>query len=194
MSFIDHRLSDDVAYGFTGGPQWDTLTRRLRSGHETRNAQMELPLHKYSADYATLEGAAKEELLAAFWVSRGAWAAFRFRDYNDYTVADAPLEHPAVDTDPIQLTKTYTFGPTAYVRTITLPLTVAMTNAGAPFTDFTFDPLTGLATPTTAWPAGAKAWTGEFDVRVKFSRDYNPFSRRSPKVSTAMVDLEEVFR
>lgn len=194
MSFIDHRLSDCVAYGFTGGPQWDTLIKRLRSGHEVRNAQMALPLHRYSADYALMEGADKDELLAAFWASRGAWASFRFRDYNDYTATAAPLAEPAVNTDPIQLTKSYTFGPTTYVRTITLPLTVAMTVGGAPFADFTFDPLTGLATPTTTWPVGAKAWSGEFDVRVRFSRDYNPFSRRSPNVSTAMVELEEVFR
>jgi uncharacterized protein (TIGR02217 family) len=201
-AFIDTRLRDDVAYGFNGGPNWNTLVQPLQSGHNRRKAVWDFPLHQFSADYALLEDGAKDEVLQAFWVCRGAASAFRFRDWNDFRARPGAVDTgamdlavPATSSTPIQITKTYGFGPTTYTRVIQLPLDVALyfDNGGGPvlFTGYTLDPLTGIATPTTTWPAGTPSWTGTHDVRVRFSKDFNPFTRGRPKVSTCMVQLEE---
>lgn len=196
-TFIDTRFSDAVSYGFSGGPNWNTLVEQLKNGATERNTEWDFPLHSFRADYSVLTDDEQDEVLAAFWVARGAWASFRYKDWNDYRVkpGQGPLPVPSPGTAPIQLTKTYTFGPTTYLRTILLPTVVALYfDAGSGpvlFTDYTVDPLTGLCTPDITWPEGTPSWIGEFDVRVRFSKDFNPFTRARPKVSTCMVELEE---
>lgn len=199
--FIDYRFSDLVLYGFQGGPDWYTLIRDKRNGHKIRNQVWAMPHHRYSANYSLLDETEKEEVLSAFYAAHGRHLAFRFKDFNDYKARPAnkdgamALAIPASNTTPIQLTKTYQFGPSSYVRTITLPLNLQLffdSGGGAVlFTDYAADLLTGLLTPTATWPAGTPSWTGEHDVRVCFARDFNPFSRDRPKTSSVMVDLEE---
>lgn len=201
--FIDVRLSDAVQYGFSGGPQWDTLVRWLKNNRNYRLGQVDFPLHKFTADYSLLEGDAQAEVLSAFWVCRGALSAFRYKDWNDYRARPGnmtgamAMSAPATSTTPLQITKTYSFGPTDYVRTIWLPnaadLALFFDSGSGPvlFTDYTLDPLTGICTPDTAWPAGTPSWTGTHDVRVRFSQDFNPFTRDKVKTSKCMVELEE---
>lgn len=193
-AFIDHRLSEDVAYGFTGGPQWNTEDVPLRSGHVDSIQRWVYPLCRYQCNYALLHPVLQDEILNALWVARGKARRFRFLDHNDYQAVDQPLAEPATTSTPIQLTRTYTWGGEIFVRPIDLPRDVALKVDGSPYTDFTVDPLTGLATPTTTWPAGAKTWSGEFDVRVRFAADYHGLTRARPKVSTAMIELEEMRR
>lgn len=199
--FIDHRLSDKVAYGFSGGPSWNTLRKDLLNGRNRKRPLWAMPQHRFTANYSLLDATEKEEVLSAFWVCRGRAFDFRFKDFNDYKARPANVDGimamavPATDTTPIQLTKTYSFGPTDYERVITLPLDVELLfDSGAgfvPFADYTLDPLTGILTPDTAWPAGTPGWMGEHDVRVCFSNDFNPFSRDRPLTSSTMVELEE---
>lgn len=190
---IDHRINARYRYGFVGGPQWNTLVTELRNGQNIRNKEWAMPKHKYTADYATLNDAEKEAMLATFWVAGGAWESFRFKDWNDWRVTDEVLATPVTSSTPIQLTKAYTFGPGSIVRTIRLPLNVTLAFAGTPFTDFTVDPLTGVCTPTTTWPVGTPTWSGEFDVCVRFSSDFNPFNSAASDVRECTVDLEEEF-
>lgn len=193
--FIDWRLSDQVSYGFSGGPRFNTRTTPMRNGYDRRNALWTMPLHEYQADYTLLKEALQSELLHALWVARGSWRAFRFKDWNDYQVsqAEGALAAPATNTSPIQLTKTYSMGPVdTETRFITLPLSAQMFVDGTPFAGFTVDPLTGIVLPTTTWPAGALSWAGEFDVRVHFAEDYNTLSRSRVKTSSASVRIEEV--
>ncbi len=192
--FIDWRLSDKVSYGFAGGPRWSTRSTPMRNGHDRRNGEWTMPLHEYQADYTLLKEELQDELLHALWVARGKLRAFRFKDWNDYQVsqAEGALAAPATNITPIQLTKTYTMGPESDTRWITLPLSVLMFADGDPFAGFTVDPLTGIATPTTTWPAAALAWSGEFDVRTHFAEDYTALSRSRVKQSSASVRIEEV--
>lgn len=193
-TFIDHRLDDGVAYGFSGGPRWNTRRIPLRNGQERRNQLWAAPLHEYQAQYTTLKEELQAEILHALWVARGSLRSFRFKDWNDFAVvgAEGALEAPATDTAPIQLTKTYTFGSESEVRDITLPLSVALYADEVLFEDYSVDPLTGLLTPTTTWPTASLRWEGEFDVRVHFAEDYNELARSRVKVSSATVRLEEV--
>lgn len=196
LEFIDTRLNDKVAYGFKGGPRWNTRSTPMRNGYEYRNAEWVMPLHSYEAEYALLKETLQDDLLAAMWVARGKLRAFRFKDWNDWEVTQArgALAVPTTSTSPIQLRKSYAFGPETLTRNITLPLSVQLFADGTPYNDCTVDLLTGLATPSTTWPDADLSWAGEFDVRVHFADDYNQLARARPRVSTTIVRIEEVRR
>lgn len=188
---IDHRVNDRYLYGFVGGPQWNTLVTSLRNGTNLRNKDWPMPKAKYTANYTTLNEAEKEAMLATFWVAGGSWKTFRFKDWNDYRVTAMAMAVPATSSTPIQLTKTYTFGPASIIRDIKLPLFVSLFFDGVLFTDYTLDPLTGIATPDTTWPTGTPSWTGQFDVCVRFANDFNPFTSMASDIRECNVDLVE---
>lgn len=56
----------------------------------------------------------------------------------------------------------------------------------------TCDYATGLFTPTDNWPATPVQWWGQFDVWVRFSSDYVPFTAIRKDLLTADIDLLEV--
>lgn len=195
MSFIDTRLNNRFTFGFTGGAAWNTIKFELLSGRNRRKKGWAMPHHKYTADYATLSEVEKNALLHAFMVSGGSFSAFRFKDLNDHTVTQAEGLLGVGDgtSAPVQLTKTYAFGPTTFTRAITLPLNAIVYENGVAKA-CTVDPLTGMATPTTPWTLGAtRTWSGEFDVRVTFGADFNPFTSAASDVRECTVELVEDF-
>lgn len=193
MAFIDTRLNSRYRYGFTGGPGWNTLEFKLMSGRSRRSKGWAMPHHRYTADYATFNEAEKNEMLHAFMVAGGSFSAFRFKDWNDWQATNEPLGIGDGTSAPVQLVKTYTFGPTTFTRTITLPLNAVVYENGVPKA-VTVDPLTGLVTPTTPWTLGATLSADfEFDVRVTFGADFNPFTSAASDVRECTVDLVEDF-
>lgn len=193
MTFYDYRLSQRVEAGFSGGPEWNTLVVPMASGAERRRANWAMPHHRFTADYAILDPRQKNEILAAFWAMRGQLHSMRFKDWNDYRLIDEVIGVGAGTNAPMQLIKTYTFGPASYVRAIRLPLaaTLLVTSNGTPKA-VTVDPLTGLVTPTTAWTNGAQIRARcEFDVRVRFGKDHYPFTQQASNFSTCTIDLME---
>lgn len=192
--FIDQRLSLKVASGFVGGPEWSTNVVPLASGRELRNQNWKYPRQKYTANVATLSAADRLELLSLFYACAGQFAAFRFRDSVDYTAVNQTLLVNAGTTDPVQLVKNYTFGPTTFSRPIQAPVdgSVVVSTGGTPISG-TCDPQTGLFTPAAAWPATPVQWSGSFDVWVRFSSDYVPFTATMPDLLTAQIDLLEVW-
>lgn len=193
MSFIDARLNSRYRYGFQGGPAWNTMTTDLISGRQRRAKLWSMPHHRYTADYATFTESEKNELLNAFMASAGSFSSFRFKDWNDWTVSGQQFAVGDGTAESKQLVKSYTFGVVTLVRPITLPLNPVVTDENGDPIACTVDPLTGLATPDTTWPVGAALiWTGQFDVRVHFAEDFNPFTSASSNVRECRVTLEEV--
>lgn len=193
MAFIDHRLNDRYRFGFVGGPRWSTRIRPLRSGRELRMKQWSMPHHEYVANFATLNEAEKQEMLAVLMATAGSWADFRFKDWNDWQASNEAFGVGDGTSTPKQLTKTYVWGPASYTRTITLPLNAVVTADGVPIT-VTVDPLTGMATPSAPWPNGAVlAWTGQHDVRVRFANDFNPLTSVAGNIRELPVTLIETF-
>lgn len=192
MAFIDYRLNTKYLLGFTGGPNWSTRrTPYMSSGRERRNKNWAMPKSKFTTNYALLDQQEREVMIHALMVTGGAFSSFRFRDPNDYRVKDAPLGLGDGTSDPIQLTKTYTFGPATFVRKITLPLN-AVIKADGVAVSVTVDPLTGIATPDGPWPTGdLLTWSGKFDLRCHFSNDFNPLTAPASNVRECMVEVEE---
>jgi len=193
MTFIDTKLSRKVSVGFSGGPMWNTRIVDMANGQDRRNAEWSLPHHKFTADYTLLDPVAQNEILIAFWAARGQKDSFRFKDWNDFKAIDQAMANGDGTATPRQLTKTYTFGPTSFVRTIVLPIasTVAITANGVAL-PVTTNETTGMVTPVGSWPTGQviKA-TFEFDVRVRFAADFVPFTRDTNVSGAVTLELVE---
>jgi len=200
MTYIDTRLSDCVAQGFTGGPEWNTLIVSLANGREQRNGQWLYPKHRYAAQYMNFKLAERQEVLAAFHAARGQLHAFRFKDWNDYTAESedgawtATLSPTIGTTTAAQLFKNYMMGSQTTQRKVQAPvLGVVIKRNGAPVT-VTFDYTTGLVTPSSNWLAGVYTWEGDHDVWVRFASDYNAFTATNNTAGTADIELVEVRR
>lgn len=195
MTFLEVKLSDRVQAGFSGGPEWQTLVVPMANGRDRRRQDWSMPKHKYTADYTTLDPASQNEILAAFVAARGQMHAFGFKDWNDFKARGQQIGLGDGTAKPLQLSKNYSFGIANYTRAITLPLlrTVRVYQAGLPVA-CDVDQLTGLVTPHAPWAAGAPI-TADFDflVRVRFAKDYFPFTRNSMASAQATVELVEDF-
>lgn len=191
-NFINYRIDERVAYGFTGGPDWSTSRTPMRNGIVRRNGNWDWPLHRYACDYALLADEVFEELRAMTYIARGGLYAFRFKDWDDYRAVHQPIGIGNGSSAPMQLAVQYTKGPVTFTRRIVLPLSPTVSDEDGAPVPVSVDPLTGLATPTGTWPTGkALFWDGEFDVPTYFERDFNPITRRSPNVSTQRLSLYE---
>ncbi|MDN8612802.1 DUF2460 domain-containing protein [Variovorax ginsengisoli] len=193
MTFIDTKLSRKVSVGFSGGPTWNTRVVPMASGVDKRNAEWALPHHKFTADYTLLDPESQNEILIAFWAARGQKDSFRFKDWNDFKAINQAMANGDGTSTPRQLTKTYTFGPTSFVRNILLPIasTVVVTANGTPIA-VTTNETTGMVTPVSPWPSGQVIKSScEFDVRVRFGSDFIPFTRNAPRLGTVTIELVE---
>lgn len=193
QGFIDQRLSLKVSSGFTGGPQWQTNVVPLASGREVRNQDWAYPRQKYSAQLTAFDSDDLAELLALFYACAGQWGAFRFHDPVDWLATGQTMIVAAGTKTPAQLVKNYTFGPTTFARPIQAPVsgTVSVSTGGTPIAG-TCDYTTGLFTPTDNWPATPVQATFQFDVWVRFTADYVPFTAIRSDMLTANIDLLEI--
>lgn len=191
---IESRLLEDVRYGTVFGRTYMTEEVTLRSGVTIRNAQRSNSVRRFVLNYANLTPDQHATVIAAFEVCDGANNSFRLKDWSDYTATLEPLGNtPGVNQTPVQLIKTYTFGGSTKVRTITKPVSGTVTvYQGGVAKAGTLDTSTGLFTPTTNWTAAtALTWTGEFDVPVRFASDELSFSYDNYQALTANVELVE---
>lgn len=187
MSFDEVLLPNDIAGNARGGPMYSTIVVTTSAGAEQRislwsGGRLKWDLSGHEYDLSTMN------TLIAFFRARGGKArGFRMRDWTDYMAAAEPLANPG--TTSLQLIKTYTSGSVSEVRTITKPVsgTVMLTKNGTPQvlgTDYTLDITTGIITLASSAGGASFAWTGQFDVPVRFDTDemqfqYDQFSYRS---------------
>lgn len=194
MVTIDARLSDAVAYGFSGGPEYLNDVVEMDNGREVRAARWLYPKHRYSARYPGLPKPAQAEILAVMHAARGRLYAFRFKDWNDFSATDQPLATAVGTSTPAQLVKAYTFGSQTTLRRI--QAVVAGTLVVRDDSDGVV-PVTlgakGMVTPVSPWGAGPHTASFEFDVWVRLNSDYNAFVIGRPNGHTTSLELLEVF-
>lgn len=189
------------AYGWQGGPEFNTRIVSLRNGHERRNANWAQMRHHYTLPFQNItDDDYLGDLKAVFLAMLGQTHSFLAKDHSDFQADGEALGTSPAGSTPVQLKKTYTFGSATYVRNILKPKAGSVTvyqngvaKAG------TFSTTTGLFTPTTAWTAAAAlTWDGEFFVPVRFASDLLQMSIDSKRGGTAYamngsIELVEVF-
>lgn len=193
MGFINTVLDDEVAYGFEGGPEYSTDEAMLDNGIRHADSAWAYPRHRYSARYDNMQDEDRSRIIEVFHAARGKRHSFKFRDWNDYQASDQPLNVPAEligTTDPVQLYKTYTFGPAYQIRPIQAIESATIYIDETPVAGVV-DLNTGMFQPDEPWVDGEYTWSGEFYVWVHFTNDYNSFTINSWRANTANIDLQE---
>jgi uncharacterized protein (TIGR02217 family) len=195
---IDAELDLCPAYGWQTMVNFSTHVVALRNGHERRNQNWAQMKHGFVLPFQNItDSAYLIDLKAVFVAAGGQTESFLAKDNSDFEAANEPLGNAPSGSTPVQLSKSYAFGATTVVRPITRPISASVKQNGSPKAG-TFDPTTGLFTPSTAWSAGQPlTWSGEFRVPVRFASDSLQMSidSRSGEVflMNGSVELIEVF-
>ena len=176
--FNETRLLDAVAYGSEFGAEFRTRIVTLRSGAERRNVGWSMPLGRYSVLYQALQPQDHMAVRGAHMASMGSAIPFRFRDWTDFQADNQAIAIGTGSPQSAQLVKKYPFGPISLERIIKKPVTgtVVITEwDGVPGNDPTVIAATVIYTTgmvTFSATAGyTVAWSGEFDIPVRFSDD-----------------------
>ena len=188
------------AYGWQGGPQFNTRIVGLRNGHERRNANWSQVQHRYTLPFQNIHADDYlADLKSVFLAMQGQTHSFLAKDYSDFEATGESLGNAPSGTTAVQLQRVSTFGSATYTRKITKPKSGTLTvyEDGTPKAG-TVDTATGLFTPTSSWSEG-KALTADFEfyVPVRFASDFLPMSidNRSGQhyMLNGSVELVEVF-
>lgn len=190
MARINERISECVSLQFTGGPRYRTLTVPLDNGMQVRNRRWQYPKHEYAAEFLNLRPEDRNEVLRFIHAAAGSWLDFRFKDWMDYEATNEPLSPQIGTTEPVQLVKTYTAGGHSSQRVIQAIVSATVYADGSPVSG-NLDMELGLFTPDAPWATATHTWSGEFDVWVHFTEDYNPFTASDINHWTAQIALEE---
>lgn len=190
MSYHDVVFPEGVSYGSSGGPAFATAVFETESGAEERVARRSRPRYEYNAAMGVKTPAQFAEVEAFFLARKGRANSFKYKDWRDYHSNPASGGHDAaagVKDQTIgvgdgartvfQLQKTYTSGPTSYVRSVSRPKsgTVRVWVGATELTigsGFTVDYQTGAVTLASAPADGAIVYASfEFWVHVRFDDD-----------------------
>lgn len=188
MSFIESpRFPDNISYGSSGGPKFNTVVTLVNSGFEYNNINWDQARHYYDVSMGVRTLEELSDLVSFFHITRGKGHQFRYKDWADYKSCDLDASPAATDqvfgtgdggTTAFQLIKTYDLsGGVVNQREIKKPIdgTVLIALNGVTqieTTHYTVDYTTGIVTFVTAPSASVSVtWGGEFDVPCRFDTD-----------------------
>ncbi len=161
MSFIETpRFPDDISYGSTGGPGFNTDVIIVNSGYETRNQNWIQSRSNYDASFGIRTEPQLSNLVTFFQSMAGKVHGFRYKDWGDFKSCN--LSSDPAQTDQLigegddsnktfQIVKNYTTGTLTRVRDITKPISgtvlvevndILLTETS----DYTIDYTTGIIT------------------------------------------------
>jgi uncharacterized protein (TIGR02217 family) len=178
MSFHEILFPEDVSYGSSGGPGFNTTVIELSSGHEQRNINWSEAKANYEAQHGVKTRAQMEELIDFFWARRGKAYGFRFKDWADFDLTGEAIGTGDGIKTAFQVIKTYEPAGYPYQRIIrklnpAVPLVVYNNGVLVPQpSGCTVDNNTGLITFAIP-PVVDHVITvvGEFHVPVRFDID-----------------------
>ena len=180
MTFIEAQFPTDISFGSAGGPEYKTVVVAAESGAEQRISLWPRGRLRWDVSKGVQKPAQWTLLIAFFRAMQGRAKGFRYKDWLDYQAAQEPLANTGGTV--LQLVKTYTQSGASEVRKITKPLSgtsptwavagIKLYKDGVVMTGgYAVDYTTGLVTLAAAAPGSAFAWSGEFDVPVRFDSD-----------------------
>jgi uncharacterized protein (TIGR02217 family) len=177
MSFHEILFPEDISYGSSGGPGFNTTIIELSSGHEQRNINWSEAKATYEAQHGIKTRVQMEELIDFFYARNGRAYGFRFKDWADFQLVAEPIGTGNGTNLYFQIIKTYEPAGYPFVRTIrkTNPGTIVVYKNGVEMvqpTDCSVDDTTGIVSFVVA-PiiADVITVTGEFHVPVRFDID-----------------------
>lgn len=196
MTTIDAELDICPAYGWQGGPEFNTLVKQLRSGRERRRPLWEYAKHHYVLPFQNIDNPDYlDKLKSVFMAARGQAESFLIRDSSDYLADQVEFAVGDGTEDQFPLVVPYVFGSARYDRLILHPVNPVFFVNGVSVTGAFEDGYVALASP----PANGAivSWSGEYRVPVRFASDALPMSidniSNGHYVMNGSVEIREVW-
>lgn len=186
------------SFGWMGGPNFETLIKSLRNGHERRRPIWGTAKHNYSLPFQNITN---DEYLnglkSLFLAAMGQTHSFLVKDFTDFYSGDSAFGVGDGETTSFPLIKQYTVGYGSYSRRILFPVGERFYVNGVLSTAM-FDPVSQLVVfETPPPPLSSLTWDGEFRVLVRFASDSFPMSIETKGANgffiSGSVDLVEVW-
>lgn len=164
------------AYGWQGAPEFNTLIKSLRNGHERRRSLWTTVRHRYMLPLLNVDNAEYlRQVKGVFLAARGSEKSFLVKDASDYQADQAFFGTGNGGTDyPLFIQSA--FGAATYDRRILYPVNPIfyVDEVEAPAT---YDAETQLVVFDDPPESGALlSWSGEFRVLVRFASDVMPMT------------------
>jgi uncharacterized protein (TIGR02217 family) len=174
-TFHEVQFPPKVAYGASGGAEFNTSITTTFSGFEQRNVNWQKARGRWDVSTG-IKTKTDMDILQAFFRARfGKAYGFRFKDWSDYQAVGQTLGTGNGTQTAFQLTKAYTSGAYSYSRDIKKPVTGTVKiylNAVLQGAGFSVDLTTGIVTFSSAPGAGVIVSSDfDFDVPVRFDTD-----------------------
>lgn len=173
--FHEVQFPPKIAYGATGGPEFNTTISTTFAGFEQRNVNWQKSRGRWDVSTGIKNKVDMDTVIAFFRARYGKAYGFRFKDWSDYQGVGQNIgTGDGVETE-FQLKKTYVSGGNTYVRDIKKPINGSVSiylNSVLQSSGYSIDYTTGVVTFTVA-PGSSVAVTAdyEFDVPVRFDTD-----------------------
>jgi uncharacterized protein (TIGR02217 family) len=104
-NFINLRFPEDIAYGSSGGPEFNTEILTTNKGSEYRNNKWHYPKLRFDVALGVKNKKQMEELISFFRICQGRHKAFLYKDWSDYVVKNT--QGHLLSAGKLQLIKEY---------------------------------------------------------------------------------------
>ena len=195
---IDERFPEDISFGATGGPEYNTEIVVSAGGKEYRNMNWGNARAKYNVSHNIKTKEQIDKILSFFRSKKGRLIPFRFKDWSDYQANNCLIGIGDDLTTHFQLIKQYQGCNHLENRVITKPIAesviIKINDKIMTSEKFKVDHNKGIVEFYTPPTAGHKIKADfEFDVLVRFDSDYLPITIESTDTySTGEIHLIEV--
>lgn len=174
-TFHEVQFPPKIAYGASGGAEFNTSITTTFAGFEQRNVNWQKSRGRWDVSTG-LKTKTDMDVLQAFFRARfGKAYGFRFKDWSDYQAVGQTLGTGNGTVTIFQLVKLYTSGAYSYSREIKKPVSGTVKiylNAVLQVSGYSVDHTTGIVTFTAAPGAGVIVSADfDFDVPVRFDTD-----------------------
>lgn len=178
------------AFGWSGGPGFQTRQVLMSSGRNRRNADWDQPKHRFVVGYQNIPPELYSGIKQLFLNSQGMLHNFLYLDRLDSEASNATfaIAEPGDTQFPLgkyseqdgvlyerRVFALYVPDPNDPSQAIEATPIIRVNNVVAP--GWTFDYDRGLAFPPTPMSGGeVLSWSGQFSLWVRFNQDDMPFS------------------
>ena len=174
-AFHEVQFPPKIAYGASGGAEFNTSISTTFGGFEQRNVNWQKSRGRWDVSTGIKIKTDMDTVIAFFRARFGKAYGFRFKDWSDYQGVGQVIGTGNGTLTAFQLIKTYVSGSNSYVREIKKPVSGTVKiylNAVLQSSGFAIDLTTGIVTFTTA-PGNTVVVSAdyEFDVPVRFDTD-----------------------
>lgn len=173
-AFHEVQFPPKVAYGASGGAEFNTSIATTFAGFEQRNVNWQKARGRWDVSTG-LKTKADMDVVQAFFRARyGKAYGFRFKDWSDYQAVGQTLGTGNGVQTAFQLAKNYASGAYSYSREIGKPVSGTVKiylNSVLQSSGFAVDYTTGMVTFSAAPGAVMVSADFDFDVPVRFDTD-----------------------